>query len=331
MIRGFSMLRLIRRFFFLLSAVAVCAASYAAGDAVAFKRAGDSVEIQIGGKPFAVYHFDAKIAKPFMSQIRSAQGTIITRGFPMVEDIPGEPRDEPHQRALYFAHGLVNGFDFWGEAAFAKWSDDNIPFGRTVFRKLDAMQGGPDSGSLQAEFDLLDSNGKTIGAETQAYVFHGDADSRAIDCEFTIHANHGPVILGDTKEGTFAIRLAKELDSPPGHMVNSNGAEGEKGVWGQHADWVDYDGKVGGEELGVAIFDNPQNLRHPTTWHARGYGLFAANPFGLKQFTHDPHQDGSYTIPAGGSLVLRYRVFIHHGDYRQAQVAKAYQAYAAGK
>ena len=114
-------------------------------------------------------------------------------------------------------------------------------------------------------------------------------------------------------------------------MVNSNGAEGEKGVWGKRANWVDYDGKVNGEELGVAIFDHPQNLRHPTYWHARGYGLFAANPFGIKEFTRDPHQDGSYTLPAGGSLVLRYRVLIHHGDYRQAKVAQAYQDYAAGK
>ena len=325
------MLRLIRKVLFLLSAVAICSAGYAAGDAVAFKRAGDSVEIQIGGKAFAVYHFDPQIAKPFMSPLRSAQGTIITRGFPMVKDIPGEPRDEPHQRALYFAHGLVNGFDFWGEAAFVKWSDSKIPFGRTVFRKLDAMQGGPDSGSLQAEFDLVGADGKIIAAETQAYVFHGDADSRTVDCEFTLRASHGPVTLGDTKEGTFAIRLVKALDSPPAHMVNSNGAEGEKGVWGKRANWVDYDGKVNGEELGVAIFDHPQNLRHPTYWHARGYGLFAANPFGIKEFTRDAQQDGSYTIPAGGSLVLRYRVLIHHGDYRQAKVAQAYQDYAAGK
>ena len=325
------MLRLIRNLFFLLGAVAICSAGYAAGDAVTFKRAGDSVEIQIGGKPFAVYHFDPQIAKPFMSPLRSAQGTLITRGFPMVQDIPGEPRDEPHQRALYFAHGLVNGFDFWGEAAFVKWSDSKIPFGRTVFRKLVEMQDGPGAGSLQAEFDLVGADGKIIAAETQAYVFHGDADSRTVDCEFTLRASHGPVTLGDTKEGTFAIRLAKELDSPPAHMVNSNGAEGEKGVWGKRADWVDYDGKVNGEELGVAIFDHPQNLRHPTYWHARGYGLFAANPFGIKEFTRDPHQDGSYTLPAGGSLVLRYRVLIHHGDFKQAEVAQAYQDYSAGK
>jgi hypothetical protein len=124
--------------------------------------------------------------------------------------------------------------------------------------------------------------------------------------------------------------VVKALDSPSGHMVNSNSATGEKGIWGQRADWVDYYGKVGGEEVGIAIFDHPENFRHPTYWHARGYGLFAANPFGIKEFTHNRQQDGSYTIPANESLTLRYRVFIHHGDYRQARVAEAYRQYVRG-
>lgn len=306
---------------------ASCIASFAA-DPVEFKRTDDTVAVVIGGKPFGTYSFDPRIAKAFIYPLRSAAGTIITRSFPM-KKLPGEPTDEPHQRAMYFAHGLVNGYDFWGEAAFSKWSDTKIPFGRMVFRKLDEMRGGPDAGTLRAEFDLLGADGKPIAEETQSFVFRGDKDTRTVDCTFAIHANHGPVTMGDTKEGTFAIRLVKALDSPPGHMVSSTGGVGEKGIWGKRADWVDYYGTVDGEGLGVAIFDSPGNFRHPTYWHARGYGLLSANPFGLKEFTRDPHQDGSYTIAAGGELTLRYRVFIHHGDYREAYVAEAYQKYAA--
>ena len=124
--------------------------------------------------------------------------------------------------------------------------------------------------------------------------------------------------------------LVKTLDSPPGWMVNSEGAIGEKAIWGKRADWVDYDGNVAGEDLGVAIFDSPANPRHPTYWQARHYGLLAANPFGIREFTHGRHQDGSYVIAAGGSLMLRYRVFIHHGDFQHAGVAAAYRKYAAG-
>jgi Methane oxygenase PmoA len=113
--------------------------------------------------------------------------------------------------------------------------------------------------------------------------------------------------------------------------VNPAGASDEKGIWDKRADWVDYYGNVAGEVAGIGIFDHPENFGHPTYWHARGYGLFAANPFGLREFTHDRRQNGGYTIPAGGSLSLRYRVLIHHGDYREAQVADAYRNYTAAK
>jgi len=111
-------------------------------------------------------------------------------------------------------------------------------------------------------------------------------------------------------------------------MVNSEGGEGEPQIWGKRANWVDYDGIIDGQSLGIAIFDSPKSFRHPTTWHARGYGLFAANPFGLKQFMHAPAQDGSDTIPAGQALRFIYHVLIHDGNYKDAGVAEKYKEYA---
>jgi hypothetical protein len=316
----------------IMTFASVCPVAFGGAETVELKRSGDHIEVLVGGRTFTTYYFDPGVAKPYLFPLRSAEGTVVTRSFPMVTSIPGEDRDEPHQRAMYFAHGDINGFDFWGEAEFPKWSRHSVSaFGRTVFRKLEEMQGGPDSGRLRAEFDLMTQEGKVIAEETQVYIFRGDERSRIIDCEFTIHASQGPIRMGDTKEGTFAIRVVKALDSPPGHMVNSNEAVGEKGIWGQKADWVDYYGRVEGEDLGIAIFDHPQNFRHPSYWHARAYGLVAANPFGIKRFTHDRDQDGSYTIPADGSLTFRYRVLVHHGDYRQARVAEAYKEHVSGR
>ena len=134
---------------------------------------GYQIDVVIGGRPFTTYYFDPVVAKPYLFPPRSAQGTVVTRSFPMVTDVAGEDHDEPHQRAMYCAHGDINGFDFWGEAAFPKWSGhSSSTFGRTVFRKLDAMLGGTDTGP------------------------------------------YGPVEMGDTKEGMFAIRVVKTLDSP---------------------------------------------------------------------------------------------------------------------
>jgi Family of unknown function (DUF6807) len=315
--------------------VLVASSAYAAGESVQLQREATHINVVIGGKPFTTYYFDPKIAKPYFMPLRSAQGTIITRGFPIGNTVPPEHQHdrnlEPHQRPMYFGHGNVDGIDFWGEAIYPKWSDDTV-FGRTVLAKIEEVKDGPDSGTIRALFHLVGPRGRIIADETQAFVFRGDQETRMIDCEFTITANHGAdVAIGDSKEGSFALRVVKELYSPPGHMVNSAGGVGEKEIWGKRANWVDYYGKVGTEELGVAIFDSPKSFRHPTYWHARGYGLFAANPFAIREFTGDFNKDGSWTIPQGKSLTLRYRVFIHHGDDKQAHVAEAYQEYAAGQ
>jgi len=316
----------------LLLVTVFCPPGFGAQLPVELHREGHRIDVLLGGRPFTSFYFDAVSAKPYLFPLRSAQGTILTRSYPMITTLPREDHDEPHQRSLYFAHGDINGFDFWGEAAFPRWSRHPASkFGRTVFRKLGAMQDGPDSGSLGAEFDLTTAQGNVIGSESQAYIISGDESTRIIDCEFTLRADRGPLEIGDTKEGTFAIRVVKALASPPGHMVNSNGSADEKTIWGKRADWVDFYGQVEGEEAGIAVFDHPENLRHPTYWHARAYGLLAANPFGLKEFTHDHHQDGSYVIQPGDSLTLRYRVFIHHGDFEQARVAEAYRRYAGGQ
>jgi hypothetical protein len=305
-------------------------------ESVQLTRYGNSVDVSIGSRPFTTYYFDPAQAKPYLQPLRSATGTIVTRGFPIANDVPEQHQKdrslEPHQRDLYFAHGDLNGLNFWAEEAFGRfYGQQEMPFGRTVFRTLQDVKSGPESGSLRAEFTLEGPGAKAIGGETQQFTFAGDRSTRTIDCAFTLKADHGALTIHDTKEGTFAIRVAPELNSPPGHMVNARGGEGEPQIWGKQAEWVNYDGTIGKEQVGIAVFDNPANFRHPTTWHARGYGLFSVNPFGLRAFTNDPKQDGSHTIPQGGTLTLRYRVLIHGGDYKQAGVAEAYRHYAAGQ
>ncbi len=318
-----------------------CVLLAAGGQPVKFSRHGDQIEVRIGDQVFGTYYFGANAPKPYFYPLRSAQGTILTRGYPMVKNIPGEDHDHPHHRAMYFAHGDINGVDFWGEGKPGKAqqtakgvyyrTSEELPHGRTEFRKLEEMQDGANSGTLRAHFALVGPDGKPLGSETQEYTFRGDDATRAIDCAFTITADQGfPLKMGDTKEGTFAIRVVKALEEPQAKMLNANGAVGEANIWGKRANWVDYSGTVGGEKVGIAIFDNPKNIKHPTYWHARGYGLFAVNPFGEHDFYNDPKRDGSVTIQPGQSLTLRYRVYIHHGDAAEAKVAEAYEHYSEG-
>ena len=327
----------------LIFLIMIQASSLLAGDQpVAFVRHGDQIDVSIGGKPFTSYYFGAQTPKPYLYPLRSPEGIIVTRGYPMVTSIPGESKDHPHHRAMFFAHGDINGVDFWGEAQFEEkapvrvrgktYTSEELPKGRTVFTRVEESKGGPDSGTLRAVFSLVGPNGQAMGSETQEYTFRGDESTRTIDCAFTITADHGtPLKMGDTKEGTFAIRVVRNLQEPAVKMLNSAGAVGEKDIWGKRADWVDYSGVVGGERVGIAIFDNPRNIKHPTYWHARGYGLFAVNPFGEHDFYNDPKRDGSVTIASGASLTLRYRVLIHDGDAEEAKVAEAYERYAEAK
>ena len=241
----------------------------------------------------------------------------------MVTDIPGESHDHPHHRGVFFAHDEVNGAHFWNEAA---------GHGNIVLEALGDMKSGPESGSLSARFLWKAPDGKALLQESRTMTFR----KNAIDFVFTLKpAGAEKVTLGDTKEGTFAIRLTKALEEKTakcepctGVMVNSEGATGEKQIWGKRANWVDYSGTVDGENLGIAVFDHPSNLRHPSYWHARGYGLFAVNPFGERDFYNDKTRDGSVTLEPGQSLTLRYRLWIHPGNAQDSGLPEQYRKWA---
>ena len=147
----------------------------------------------------------------------------------------------------------------------------------------------------------------------------------------TITASDGPVTFGDTKEGTFGLRLASSMNvnrKTGGRIVNAEGIT-DTDAWGKASSWVDYSGPVNDETVGVAILNHPESFRYPTTWHVRDYGLFAANPFGYDDFKYKD-APGDHTIPAGESIRFRYRVILHLGDTEAAGIPAAFMAYAEG-
>jgi hypothetical protein len=309
--------------------------AFVVGASVELKQSGDRIEIAIGGRPFTTYYFGQEASKAYLMPLQTPRGLVISRPFPVGNDVSkGDPKAssfEPHQRPLYFAHGNVDGLNFWAEQGFDKYygAPPRQAYGHMADPKIEKLQSGPESGIVKATFALADSNNRVIGHETQMFTFKGDDHQRIIDCDFIAKATDGPITFGDTKEGTFGIRLGAELSAPLGHMLNSHGGEGEKNIWGKPADWVNYYGVISGQKVGIIVFDHPNSFRHPTTWHARGYGLLAANPFGAREFTGDKGKDGSWTVPEGGSLEFRYRVVIYDGVLTPEQIAAAYQQYSA--
>ena len=293
---------------------------------VKISRQPDRVLVEIDGRPYTAFYLAPGGNKPYVHPLSTASGIVVTRHFPM-ETFPGETKDHPHHRGLFFSHGDVNGYNFWATEP----GTDSTKSGRMVVKNIEKAEGGRTIGTIRAVFDAQDPQGKAIMTETRTITFHTDPRLRIIDYEVQIDALDR-LVFGDTKEGTFGIRLATSMtEDKGGRMVNAEGKETEKNVWGKRSPWVDYYGTVDGQTVGVAIFDHPGNPRHPTYWHARAYGLFAANPFGASDFTGDKLQDGSMTVEAGKTVRFRYRVVIHPGDSRAADVGELYRDYAAKK
>ena len=288
---------------------------------VTVTRGTDRIDVAIGGKPFTTLYLGGAAAKPYLHPLRAADGKIVTRRFPM-EVVEGESRDHQHHRGLWFGHGDVNGINFWeNEASYAP---ERPNIGPIVPEKSAKVASGKDKGTIDAVFDWKDTKGKVLLTETRKMIFYDKPAERVIDFDIVLKAVE-KVTFTDTKEGTFAIRLADSMaEKKGGLMTNAEGAKGMKNVWGKPSPWVEYVGDVEGEKLAVAILDHPGNPKHPTYWHSRDYGLFAANIFGEHDFFNDKARNGAVTIEPGKELRFRYRVIITSPD---TDFAKSYAAY----
>jgi hypothetical protein len=286
----------------------------------------DHISIRINGEPFSDFYVGKAYPKPFLAPLRSAGGLIVTRRYPL-EMVEGESRDHPHHRGLFVGFGDVNGINFWENEPNSKVSPENPAIkGVLELKSLAELKPGKKSGTINAIFDWKGPQG-TVLEENKVLTFYADKDIRMFDVDETLTAKTD-VKFSDTKEGFFAIRLADSMAGKNGGiMTNSEGAQTEKNVWGKRAEWVDYDGTVDGQKVGIVIFDNPKNPNHPPRWHSRDYGLFAVNPFGVKEFDPKSTDAGGRTLSAGDSLHFRYRVVIHPGDYPKQKIADLYNEY----
>jgi hypothetical protein len=302
------------------------------------QRGNEKVSVEVDGKQFTDFWIGPETRKPYLHPLRTASGIAVTRGYPITSDIPGEAHDHPHHRGLWFTHGNVNGFNFW--ATEDGQSTPELPSGKVVLRKVEKLSNGKKAGAIEATFDWKTPAGETLLRESRKMTFYSDPNLRTIDFDVTL-SPETIVTFGDTKEGMFAIRLAAGMEEAQpkgiaepkrtGKLVNAQGKTGEKNVWGKRSEWADYSGQVDGQLVGVAILDHPTNPRFPTYWHARDYGLFAANIFGVHDFENDKSRDGSLTIKPGQPLRFRFRVVIHPGNAAAAGIREIYQQFSAVK
>lgn len=303
------------------------------------------VDILIDGAFFTSYRWDADLKKPILYPINTAKGTVVTRGFPL-EPRAGESVDHPHQSGLWFDYGDVNGVDFWNNSIY-RTPEEAKHMGSVVHRRIVAAKGGRTSGELRIEADWVMPDGKKILREETKFIFRIGNDSRSIDRITKLTALREKVVFNDSKEGLVGLRVRRELEQPakePIALTDSNGkamtekvidnshvtgdfrsSEGKTGddVWGTRAKWSTLSGRVGAEDITIAIFDHPKNMGFPAYCMARGYGLFAINPLGRKAYENK--EALKYTLEPGRSLTLRYGVLISSRKETPADTEAQYQ------
>ena len=278
-----------------------------------------SVAVKVAGKLFTKYVYnDEKRAKPVLYPVIGPNDIPMTRRYPIEEAGEGEAKDHPHHASLWYTHGEVNGISFWHIGKDT---------GEIIHEKFLKLEGNV----IATRNKWLDSKGKVVCRDERELAFHGEGDDRAIDVTVKILADSGDVTFGDTKEGSMGIRsnpvLRLKGSVAKGKALNSAG-DTDKALWGKRAAWVSYWAPQEKKVVGFSIFDHPTNPRHPTWWHARDYGLVAANPFGIHNFERKPKGTGDMKVKNGESVTFRYRFLFHANDAKTADIAKRYEKWA---
>ena len=293
----------------------------------------NKVDISIGGKLFTSFLYPDTLEKPVLYPLHAANGTVVTRSFPL-EPREGDPTDHPHHIGLWFNFENLNGLDFWNNS-YAIPANKKSSYGWVRTDRILETKNGS-IGVLTYHANWTDQQKSVIVEETTRYEFSGDQNQRIIDRFTTLKAGKD-AFFKDAKDGMLGLRLAHELQMPDpkdqkftddkgnvtvvkggtdhvanGNYITSAGKTGDD-AWSSRAVWCKVFGKMGGDSVSITIIDHPKNINYPTFWHARGYGLFAANPLGEKIFTNGKSEK-MLTLKKGESVTFRYRIVINNGS-----------------
>ena len=288
------------------------------------------IDVLINNKLFTSFLYPDSIEKPFLYPVYTVNQTDVTRGFPL-NPKPGDPTDHPHHIGIWFNYENVNGLDFWNNS-YAIPADKKSKYGWIKTDKILQIANGQ-KGIITYHANWTNQQNVTLLSETTNLEFSASGNSRIIDRITTLTAAMD-VTFADVKDGMLGMRLAHELQIPTdkdqkftdnkgnitivkggtdkvanGNYLSSTGKIGDD-VWSSRAKWCKVYGKMGNDSVSIAIIDHPKNVNYPTFWHARGYGLFAANPLGEKIFTNGKSEK-NLKLKKGEAVTFKYRIVVN--------------------
>lgn len=309
------------------------------------------IDVLIDGHLFTSYIHPESIKKPVLYPVYTSSGVAVTRGYPL-DPKPWERVDHPHHVGIWLNHGDVNDLDFWNNSDSIP-PDRRMHYGTIYHRSVQNTRNGNEEGFLEISATWERPDGRVLLDENSKFYFSGHDQVRIIDRITTLTARDLDVLFKDSKEGVIGIRVIRELEQPANETLellnenlkpemvkpeeddrsrglyqSSEGLEGDA-VWGTRARWVKLGSDYQGVPIGIVMMDHPDNPNHPTHWHARGYGLFAANPFGSKMFTGGK-ETFNFFLSKGKSMVLKYRIYIYDGtEPNEEEINQIYDTFVS--
>ncbi len=287
---------------------------------IEFVKGKDKIDVVIGGELFTSYMFSRTLTKPVLYPVKTPAGVKVNRGFPF-EKIEGEATDHPHHVGIFFTYDEVNDSGFWNNTT-------SPPQVQHV--KVSKMTGGIGKGELSTVMNWVGKNRDILLEEKRTMIFTAGDDQYIIDFSIDLTAKGKKVVFGDTKEGMFAIRTAQWLREKDGtgKYFSSKGDKSAGNIWGKRAKWVTLEGEKDGKKVGIAILNGPDSVNYPTYWHARNYGLFAANPLGQGVFQKSKKvanpKSLNLTLEPGETAHFNFRIVIYDGPRTPQQLEKIF-------
>ena len=265
---------------------------------VALEKSEKGYKVLLDGRLFTEYITDQN-GTPVLWPLIGPGGRRMTRDYPMITDRPDEKKDHPHQRSFWFTHGDVNGVDFWATGSNK---------GRIRHDRFTLVQCDGNIAVLQTENSWITPDGETLCTDRRTLTFSEKEGVRLIEFQVELTGVAEESRFGDTKEGTFGIRVASAMDvdaKKGGEILNAQGDK-DDAAWVKRSEWVRYSGLIDVENVSIKVFDTPDSFRFPTYWHVRTYGLFAANPFGEHDFLNSPEKTGDHLLKKGETIRFKY-------------------------
>ncbi len=278
----------------------------------------DQVEFRTEGELKTKWHFGEQYPRPFFYPFNGQSGVSLTRmGHPGAEN-------HDHHRSVWFAHMDVGGQNFWGDS------------GKTQIRQKHwyAYRDGEKESIMASLLEYVGEGGDVLlEQDLIAASIPGESGDYFLELQITLRPPESKesVELGKTNFGFLAVRVAKSLSHHfgGGQISDSEGAVGEKAIFGKAARWVDYSGPVAvgsGKDRkvvqeGITYFDHPENPRYPTRWHVRSDGWMGAS------FCFDE----GWTVTKEKPLILRYLLHAHGGGYDAEAAKKTAEEFSSRK